>query len=268
MAVVEYHTEDRIAYVRLNRPEAKNAIDRAVHDALNAAWDSIEADDSVDVVIMTGTGDAFCGGMDLKTHVTKYVNATPAMIADWVELGLGGLTRGRHRLSKPVIAAVNGWALAGGFELALAADIRIASDQAKFGSFEARRGFHHGDGGLARLVNFCGVGIALEMALTAEPIDAQRALQINLVSRVVPHDQLMEAAKQTARTILRNDQAAVRSAKQVIIDMIGRNLDDQLYKEAIAAYTLMANNPTVPGLLESFYDKTDKGRNGVNKTPL
>ena len=77
MAVVEYHTEERIAYVRLNRPEAKNAISKEVHDELNAAWDRIAADDSVDVVILTGTGDAFCGGMDLKTHVTKYVNATP-----------------------------------------------------------------------------------------------------------------------------------------------------------------------------------------------
>jgi enoyl-CoA hydratase/carnithine racemase len=119
---------------------------KEVHDGLNAAWDRIAADDSVDVVILTGTGDAFCGGMDLKTHVTKYINATPQMIADWVPLGLGGLTRGKHRFKKPVIAAVNGWALAGGFELAMSADIRIASDQAKFGSFEARRGFHHGDG--------------------------------------------------------------------------------------------------------------------------
>ncbi|CAB3754577.1 enoyl-CoA hydratase/isomerase family protein [Paraburkholderia solisilvae] len=268
MSVVEYHSEERIAYVRLNRPEAKNAISKEVHDELNAAWDRIAVDDSVDVVILTGTGDSFCGGMDLKTHVTQYVGATPQMIADWVALGLGGLTRGKHRFKKPVIAAVNGWALAGGFELAMSADIRIASDQAKFGSFEARRGFHHGDGGLVRLVNHCGVSVAMEMALTAEPIDAQRALQINLVSKVVPHDQLMEAAKQTARTILRNDQAAVRSAKQVILDLIGRNLDDQLYKEAIAAYTLMANNPTVPGLLQKFYEKTDKGRHGANKTDL
>jgi Enoyl-CoA hydratase/isomerase len=118
--------------------------------------------------------------------------------------------------------------VAGGFETALAADIRIASENAQFGSFEARRGFHHGDGGIARLVNFCGVGIALEMLLTAEPIDAQRALQINLVSKVVPHDKLMETAEVVAKTILRNDQASVRSAKQVTLDMIGRNLDDQL----------------------------------------
>ena len=268
MAVLEIEKRNRIAYLRLNRPEAKNAINLELHQALCAAWDELETDDSVDVVIITGTGDAFCGGMDLKTHVSAYVNATPGKVAEWVKMGLGGATRGKHRFSKPVIAAVNGWALAGGFETALAADIRIASDRAQFGSFEARRGFHHGDGGIARLVNFCGVGIALEMLLTAEPIDAQRALQINLVSKVVPHEQLMAAAEAMAKTILRNDQASVRSAKQVTLDMIGRPLDDQLYKEAYAAYTLMASNPTVLGLLKNFYDKTDKGRHGVNATSL
>lgn len=167
-----------------------------------------------------------------------------------------------------MIAAVNGWALAGGFELSLAADIRIASDQARFGSFEARRGFHHADGGIARLVNFCGVAVALEMLLTAEPIDAQRALQINLVSKVVPHDTLMAEAERTAHFILRNDQAAVRSAKKTVLDMIGRSLDDQLYRECLTGYTLMADNPTVTNLLGKFYDKSDRGRHGANKTEL
>jgi enoyl-CoA hydratase/carnithine racemase len=268
MAVLEIEKKSRIAYLRMNRPEAKNAINLELHDALCAAWDDLEQDEAVDVVIITGTGDAFCAGMDLKTHVSSYVNATPGKIAAWVKLGLGGATRGKHRFSKPVIAAVNGWALAGGFEIALAADIRIASQQARFGSFEARRGFHHGDGGIARLVNFCGVGVALEMLLTAEPIDAERALQINLVSKVVPHGELMSAAEAVARTILRNDQASVRSAKQVALDMIGRTLDDQLYKEAIASYTLMASNPAVPGLLKKFYEKSDRGRHGVNATSL
>ena len=268
MSVLVIEKKDRIAYLRMNRPEAKNAINRELHLALCAAWDDLERDNSVDVVIITGTGDSFCGGMDLKTHVTDYVNATPGKVAEWVKLGLGGTTRGKHRFSKPVIAAVNGWALAGGFETALAADIRIASERAQFGSFEARRGFHHGDGGIARLVNFCGVGIALEMLLTAEPIDAQRALQINLVSKVVPHDKLMETAEAVAGTILRNDQASVRSAKQVVLDMVGRTLDDQLYKEAYAAYTLMASNPSVPALLKKFYDKTDRGRHGRNATSL
>ena len=105
-----------------------------------------------------------------------------------------------------------------------------------FGSFEVRRGYHHGDGGIVRLVNTCGAGIALEMLLTGEPIDAQRALQCNLVSKVVPHERLMEEAELVARQILRNSQIAVRSAKETILDVIGRPLDEQLRIEALNAY--------------------------------
>ena len=101
-----------------------------------------------------------------------------------------------------------------------------------FGSFEARRGFHHGDGGLVRLVNSGGVGVAMHMLLTAEPIDAKQALEWNLVSKVVPHESLMEEAETVARQILRNSQRAVRSAKQTILDMVGKPLDEQLRAEA------------------------------------
>lgn len=268
MSVVLYEKRNRIAYVTLNRPQAKNAIDQEVHRRLCEIWTDFARDDAAEIAIVTGAGDAFCGGMDLKKFVPEFVGAGPEKLMEWAKMGLGGLTRGHHRLEKPVIAAVNGWALAGGFELAMAADIRIASDRARFGSFEARRGFHHADGGIARLVNFCGVAVALEMLLTAEPIDAQRALQINLVSKVVPHEKLMESAEQTARVILRNDQASVRSAKRTILDMIGRPLDDQLFHECLAGYTLMADGPDVTSRLEAFYAKTDRGRHGKHATPL
>ena len=185
---------------------------------------------------------------------------------DNVATGLGGLTRGLHRIYKPVIAAVNGWALAGGLETALACDIRIASERAMFGSFEARRGYHHGDGGIVRLVNTCGAGVALEMLLTAEPIDAQRALQCNLVSQVVPHERLMEEAELVARQILRNSQTAVRSAKETILDVIGRPLDDQLRIEALNGYACADPEETM-ALLQRFYDKTDAGRAGEHETP-
>jgi enoyl-CoA hydratase/carnithine racemase len=166
-----------------------------------------------------------------------------------------------------VIAAVNGWALAGGLETALACDIRIASERAMFGSFEARRGYHHGDGGIVRLVNICGAGVALEMLLTAEPIDAQRALQCNMVARVVPHDGLMAEAETTARQILRNSQLAVRSAKETILDVIGRPLDDQLKLEATNGYSSADPDETI-GLLRDFYEKRDAGRAGTHETPL
>ena len=268
MPKVLYEKRDRVAYVTLNRPEAKNAIDPETHELLWQTWEDFRDDDTLDVAILTGAGDAFSAGADLKTFIPPWIeSATARKVRDNVATGLGGLTRGLHRIPKPVIAAVNGWALAGGLETALACDIRIASERAMFGSFEARRGYHHGDGGIVRLVNVCGAGVALEMLLTAEPIDAERALRCNLVSRVVPHEQLMEEAERVAGQILRNSQIAVRSAKETILDVIGRPLDDQLRIEALNAYACADPEETM-GLLRRFYDKTDAGRAGTHQTEL
>jgi enoyl-CoA hydratase/carnithine racemase len=157
--------------------------------------------------------------------------------------------------------------LAGGLELALACDLRVASDQAMFGSFEARRGFHHGDGGIPRLVNTCGVGVAMQMVLTAEPIDAPRALQCNMVAKVVAHDQLMAEAELLARQILRNSQRAVRSAKETILDVIGKPLDDQLRIEGWHSYTCV-DKDEARELLARFFAKSDSGRAGTQPTGL
>ena len=266
MSKVLYEKRDRIAYVTLNRPEARNAIDPETHELLWRTWEDFRDDDALDVAILTGTGDAFCAGADLKTFIPpRIAKLTARFVRDNVANGLGGLTRGLHRIYKPVIAAVNGWALAGGFETALACDIRIASERAMFGSFEVRRGFHHGDGGIARLVNTCGSGIALEMLLTGEPIDAQRALQCNLVSKVVPHERLMEETERVAQQILRNSQTAVRSAKETILDVIGRPLDEQLRIDAMNGWSSPDLEET-KALLERFYDKTDAGRAGEHQT--
>ena len=264
-----YEKRERIAYLTINRPEARNAIDPDVHAAMIEAWADFRDDDSVDVAILTGAGDdAFCAGADLKTYIPPIVGeASPARIREIVELGLNGFTRGMHRIPKPIIGAVNGWALAGGFETALACDIRIASERAMFGSFEARRGFHHGDGGLVRLINAAGVGVAMQMLLTAEPIDARQALEWNLVSRVVPHERLLEEAETVARQILRNSQRAVRSAKQTILEVVGQPLDQQLRAEAWNAYTC-ADPEETRELLERFYEKSDAGRAGSHETKL
>ena len=269
MSKVLYEKRDRIARVTINRPEARNAIDPDVHRAMIETWADFAEDDSVDVAILTGAGDdAFCAGADLKTYIPPIMqNARPSDIREIVELGLNGFTRGMHRISKPIVAAVNGWALAGGLETALACDIRIASDRAMFGSFEARRGFHHGDGGLVRLVNACGVGVASHMLLTAEPVDARQALEWGLVTKVVPHERLIEEAETVARQILRNSQRAVRSAKQTILDVIGQPLDFQLRTEAWNAYTCADPEETI-ARLGRFYDKTDAGRAGEHATEL
>ncbi len=268
MTKLLYEKRDRIAYLTINRPEARNAIDPDVHRAMIDAWADFAEDDAVDVAILTGAGDAFCAGADLKTYIPPIMaDATPADIREIVELGLNGFTRGMHRIGKPIIGAINGWALAGGLETALACDIRVASERAMFGSFEARRGFHHGDGGLVRLVNACGVAVASQMLLTAEPVDAQQALQWNMVTKVVPHDQLMEEAETVARQILRNSQRAVRSAKQTILDVIGQPLDFQLRTEAWNAYTCADREETLE-LLGRFYEKSDAGRAGKHETEL
>jgi enoyl-CoA hydratase/carnithine racemase len=268
MPPVLYEKRDRVAYVTLNRPEAKNAIDPETHELLWQTWEDFRDDDAVDVAILTGSGDAFCAGADLKKFIPPIIQSWgPAEVRANVATGLGGLTRGLHRIPKPVIGAINGWALAGGLETALACDIRIASDRAMFGSFEARRGYHHGDGGIVRLVNAAGAGTALAMLLTAEPIDAETALRTNLVWRVVPHDRLLEEAELVARQILRNSQRAVRSAKETILDVIGRPLDDQLRIEAINGYTSADPDETM-AMLQRFYDKTDAGRAGTHDTPL
>jgi enoyl-CoA hydratase/carnithine racemase len=266
---VLYEKRNRIAYLTINRPEARNAVSPDVHRAMIAAFADFAEDDSVDVAILTGAGDdAFCAGADLKEYIPPIMaEADPADIRAIVELGLNGITRGMHRIYKPIIGAINGWALAGGLETALACDIRIASERAMFGSFEARRGFHHGDGGIVRLVNTCGTGIALEMLLTAEPIDAQRALRCNLVSKVVPHGRLLEETETVARQILRNSQRAVRSAKQTILDTVGKTLDEQLRNEAWNAYTCADPEETLE-LLGRFYEKSDAGRAGAHRTEL
>ena len=268
MSKLLYEKRDRVAYVTINRPEARNAIDPDVHEAMVETWADFRDDDAVDVAILTGAGDAFCAGADLKTYIPPLIgDASPARIREVVELGLNGFTRGMHRIPKPIVAAVNGWALAGGLETAMACDIRIASERAMFGSFEARRGFHHGDGGLVRLVNACGVGVASHMLLTAEPVDARQAQEWGLVTKVVPHESLMEEAETVARQILRNSQPAVRSAKQTILDVIGQPLDFQLRTEAWNAYTC-ADAAETRELLGRFYDKTDAGRAGEHRTEL
>ena len=263
-----YEKRDRMAFVTLNRPDAKNAIDPEMHEELCRIWRDFRDDADVDVAILSGTGDAFCAGADLRTYVpANYVEAYPSRVREIVNLGFGGLTRGLHRIPKPVIAAINGWALAGGLELALACDLRVASDRAMLGSFEARRGFHHGDGGIVRLVNTCGVGVAMQLVLTAEPIDAQRALQCNLVTKVVSHDRLFDETELMARQILRNSQRAVRSAKETILEVIGKPLDDALRIEGWNSYSCVDRDEAA-ALLQRFYDKVDSGRVGAHPTVL
>jgi enoyl-CoA hydratase/carnithine racemase len=266
---VLYAKRGEVAYITLNRPEVKNAIDLDVHHRLREIWTDFRDDEKLRVAVLTGQGDAFCAGADLRTHVPEWADAGPSLARNKLPDGFaGGITRGLHRIYKPIIAACNGWVLGGGLELAMACDIRIASEQAQFGSFELRRGMHPADGGIVRLVNTCGVGIALELELTGEPISAQRALAANMVSKVVPHDELMAAVDDMVARILRNDRRAVESAKETIFEVIGRTLDEQLKVECLFGYALCGGNPAVERRSQQFLEKKDAGRAGVNATSL
>jgi len=163
MSKVIYEKRDEIAYITLNRPEVHNAIDTETDELLFEAWTRFRTDHEVRLAIITGAGDkAFCAGADLKSHVDPWLNAGPDLGRSLLDKGFAGrITRGLHRTSKPIIAALNGWVIGGGIELALACDIRIASEHVNFGFFHIRRGMHFADGGIVRLVNTCGVGIAM-----------------------------------------------------------------------------------------------------------
>ncbi|HCW92629.1 MAG TPA: enoyl-CoA hydratase [Flexistipes sinusarabici] len=243
MKTVIYEKENHIAYIYLNRSENMNAINEEMNNELEKIWDDFEQDDSLYAAIVTGKGKAFCAGLDLKTELPCWKNASANDIRSKINKGLGGgVTRGRHRLSKPVIAAVNGAAVAGGFELALACDIRIASQEAVFGVFEMKHGIHQGDGGIVRLLSIAGLGVTMDLTLTGRKINADEALRLNLVSEVVTHDMLMGTAEKYASMISGNDRGAVSSAKETILDSIGQRLDDALKLEMFNAYTCFSKH--------------------------
>jgi enoyl-CoA hydratase len=258
---VLYEKRDEIAYITLNRPDVHNAIDRETDDLLREAWTDFREDRDIRLAILTGAGDkSFCAGADLKSHVDPWLDAGPSLGRSLLETGFaGGITRGLHRTKKPIIAALNGWVIGGAIELSLACDIRIASENVNFGFFHMRRGMHFADGGIVRLVNTCGVGIAMELELMGEPIDAQRAKEIHLVNRVVPHEELMSTAEDVARKILRNPRVAVESAKDTILEVIGRPLDDQLRLECLYGYSTL-DDPEIVERKNAFLEKRDADR--------
>jgi len=237
-----------IAYITIDRPQSMNALGPVEQNDMVAAWTEFRDDSDLMVAIVTGAGDrAFCAGADLKTYtpVLGQRNIYDTR-QDANRLGFGGITRGME-IWKPILAAVNGYALAGGLELALACDIRIASENAQFGCSEVRRGFHHCDGGTVRLPLIVGLGNALKLQLTGEPIDAEEAHRIGLVSEVTSPADLMPTAQRYAEQIAQNGPLGVRSAKESMIRGLGRALEDALRFENILFSTLTRTEDYVEG---------------------
>ena len=217
-----------VAVLIINRPKVLNALNGETVRELGEAVEQLERDDEVAVVIITGAGDrAFVAGAD----IAFMQNLTPMEAREFAIMGQRVLSR-IENLAKPVIAAVNGFALGGGCELAMACDIRVASEKAKFGQPEVNLGIMAGFGGTQRLPRLVNVGLAKEILFTADMIDAERAKAIGLVNHVVPAEQLLDFCKDLARRIASRGPVAVRLTKEAVNAGAQMDIDRALGLEA------------------------------------
>jgi enoyl-CoA hydratase len=207
-----YEKKDGIGLLTLDRPEKMNALSNELIEELQRFLDEVETDNELRVLVVTGAGEkAFVAGADIQELVDR-----DALMGRRVSRTRQGIFSRLENLPIPVIAAVNGYALGGGLELALACSIRIASQQAQFGAPEVKLGIIPGDGGTQRLPRLVGLGRAMEMILTGDFIDALEAYRIGLVNKVVPHEELMENAIALAQKIAKRPPLAVRYAKEAV----------------------------------------------------
>ncbi len=219
---------DGIAVVTINRPKALNAMNAAVLGELEAAFTALNSDPAVGCIILTGSGEkAFVAGADISAM--QPLDAVTAR--DFAQLG-HRVMQGIEKGPKPVIAAVNGFALGGGCELAMGCDLRLASDNAKFGQPEVNLGVIPGFGGTQRLPRLVGKGRAMELVLTGDMIDAQEAWRIGLVNKVYPLADLLAEAKKMAKKILSKGPLAIRLSKEAVGNGVEMDLDRACAYEA------------------------------------
>ena len=238
--VLERERRGRVEILTLNRPEARNAVSPEVSQAIEAALDELEADRGVRVIVLTGNGPVFCAGADLKV-----VARGEGMSIETERGGFGGLVR--REVSKPIIAAVNGPALAGGFELVLACDLVVASEDATFGLPEAKRGLLAAAGGPIRLAKRVPMALALEIVMTGDPITAQRAHAVGLVNRVVPTADVVTTAVALAELIMENSPSAVRAARALVRGAVDRDEAGGWDLTYELASTLIAGGDAIEG---------------------
>jgi len=248
---IALQVSDRIATITVNRPDKLNALNDRVIAELGEAIDQVVSDANVGGVILTGAGRAFVAGADIS-ELESHGPVSAKRLSQ-----TGQEVFGRFESSpKPVIAAVNGFALGGGCELAMACHIRIASEFAKFGQPEVKLGLIPGYGGTQRLPRLIGRGRALQLLLTGEMIDAQEAYRVGLVNRVVPAAELLAAANEMLRAILANAPLAIANVIEVVNRGYDATLEDALTLEATAF-----------GLLAATDDKREGTRAFLEKRP-
>ena len=228
--VTDFEVKDHVARVTLNRPEAMNSLNPEIRWELSKRWDTIEADPDIWVAVVTGTGDrAFCAGADLK-HRSREREATPELRQRWQSMNAEttSLTE-RWHFPKPVIAAVNGFALGGGLELAMACDIIIAADHAELGLPEPRRGLIAGAAGVHRLPRQVGLKVAMGYLLTGRHMSAQRAYELGLVNDVVPLAELHAKVDTYVEDILKCAPLSVRATKEATMRGLDMPLAQAFY---------------------------------------
>lgn len=259
---VSYDVADHIAVLTLNQPERRNPLNDGMIADLIEAVRHFGDDESARVLIVTGAGKAFCSGGDLRM-IENWQDADkdaggekfdPIAQRERYRRGIQQIPRAFAALDKPVIAAVNGAAIGAGNDLCLMADIRIASDQAKFGETFCKVGLAPGDGGAYLLTRLVGIEKACELIFTGDVIDAAEALRIGLVGRVVPHDSLLTEARSLAVRIAANPTLALRMAKFAIYRSLDQTLDESLEMMALMQAMLHGTEDHKEGV-RAFFEK-------------
>jgi len=247
---VIYEKSEGIAIITINRPDALNALNAETIDEILQCLDDIAKDDNVRAVILTGAGPkAFCAGADIKAM--KGMTALDARKLS--QMGYK-LCKAIENLEKPVIAAINGYALGGGLEVAMACDLRIASEKARMGQTEINIGLIPGWGGTQRLPRLVGKTLAKEMVFTGKMIDAQTAYQRGLVNKVVPPEQLMDAAKEMAKELASKAPVALKLSKMLINYGLETDLDTALVLER-EAFGVVASTEDLQEGVSAFLEK-------------
>ncbi len=237
---IRYEAHGPVRLITIDRAGVMNSLDFDANDRLTDLWREFAADDGARAAVITGAGDkSFCAGADLKTYTIDYATRPAEEFRRlYTEgTGFGGITRGLD-IDKPIVAAINGFAISGGLELAEACDIRFCSPNAEFAHQDINWGFHPCDGGCVRLPQIVGLGNAMEIILSGERIDAEHALRIGLVNRIYPLDELVPRSMEFAEVMASRAPLAQQAAKEVMRRSLDMPVGDALKLESQSFYGL------------------------------
>ena len=264
MSDIRYEAFGAVRLITIDRPAKMNSLDFEANDRLVEVWRRFDADDEARVAVVTGAGDkAFCAGAAPETYTMNFARRpAPEFRARFTNgPGFGGITRNLD-IYKPIVAAVNGFAISGGFELALACDLRFCSPNAEFALQDAKWGFHACDGGLIRLPQIVGTGHAMEIMLSGERVDAEHAYRIGLVNRIVPQADLLGFCLDYAQMLAKRSPLSHRFAKEVVKRAVGMPMDEALRLESASFHDLGQSEDLEEGTT-AFRERRDavfKGR--------